>query len=167
MFGAFSIGLALLGSVYPDQVEALYSRGLFMGLRCVLDAGLAFVPFPACYVVFGGLSVWGTVRMQAYLAKRKAGKGMLGESAPQGVSAGWIVRGIGVLRLLLNGLGWLLFLFFWMWGFNYYRIPVERQLGLLPIPLDGAALKLAFEEESRALVEERRQLRGSKGRAFE
>jgi hypothetical protein len=168
LFGAFSLGLALLGSVYPDQVEALYSRGLFMGLRRILDAGLAFLPFPACYVVFGVLSIWGTVRMQAYLAKRKAGKGTRGDAGPQqGGAAWWITRGIGGLCLLLNGLGWLLFLFFWLWGFNYYRIPVEQALGLLPVPLDGAALKSVFEEESRALAEERRHLRGSKGRAFE
>ncbi|MEY4107464.1 MAG: hypothetical protein RL181_1806 [Bacteroidota bacterium] len=165
--GASSLGLALLGSFHPRLVEVLYSRGLFMGLRRMADAVLAFLPFPACYILLAVLVGWGMVRIRDFVVKR----GIRPATAEQQIAP---LRGIVVgsravfraFRPLLNGLGWLLFFFFWMWGFNYYRLPVEQQLGLAPVPLDGAALKSAFEEESRALAEARRQLPGSKGRAF-
>jgi hypothetical protein len=158
LFGVFSLGLALLGSLYPGQVEALYSRGLFMGLRRTADAGLAFLPFPACYIALAVLLGWGIARMRSFVLRK-------GTKRPTTPLSGF-ARGLGALRSLLNGLGWLLFFFFWLWGFNYYRIPVEQQLGLAPVPLDGAALQSAFEEESRALAKARRQLPHSTGRAF-
>ena len=66
----------------------------------------------------------------------------------------WLSRGFGFVGLLVG-------LFFWLWAFNYARIPLEKQLGLDVQPLDSTALWQELRLETRALDSLRSSLVGS------
>ena len=58
--------------------------------------------------------------------------------------------GFWVFRVLGFG-GFMLGLFFWIWGFNYKRVPLPEQMGLTVVPLDTAALWDELQLETHAL----------------
>ena len=56
----------MTGRFAPDFAEAWYSRGLFQGIRRLLDGITGILPFPAVYLlVAGGMGIWG-IRAYGY-----------------------------------------------------------------------------------------------------
>jgi hypothetical protein len=106
--------LALRASLSPRQIEQGYSRGLFQGVRVAIDLLTAWFPIALAYVVVP-LFLWLVGRGVVRSWRRYAGWG-------------WRLASLGVGAL--GVLGALVALFLWLWGYNYGRVPMEKQLGL-------------------------------------
>ncbi|WP_230981293.1 DUF3810 domain-containing protein [Echinicola salinicaeni] len=103
---------------YPEGTEQIYSRGIFPVIRNLIDYSFGKFPVPSIYLFFTGLLValyyfWKGWRHQK----------------------GWLNSLVFTGRNVLNFLGFLVFAFLLLWGFNYQRIPVFQQLSLEPMPL--------------------------------
>jgi hypothetical protein len=140
--GVAALLLKMLSTGHPDIVESIYSRGLFLGIRSAIDYLLAWIPVPLIYLfllaivyfIFRGIRAWWR---SSYQNKwRKA---------------------ISAIAGLLSFVGVGLFLFLFMWGFNYGRIPLEQQLGLELNPLSLEELKEELYKETEII----KQLRSS------
>jgi hypothetical protein len=107
----------------PVKTEALYSRTFFPVIRNFIDATVSRLPFPTFYLFL--LSV---VVVLLYMLYRIFH------------TDGWSNKMVFVFRSTVNGLGFLVFFFLMLWGFNYQRIPIFEQLSLKPLPLDEREL---------------------------
>lgn len=116
----------LLGSS-PELAETWYASGLFPIIRGFLDRTLLQFPFPTVYVFLLGLVGLLFFVVRQALIKKKCIPGSI----------------LLVFRGIVNVFGWIVFSFFFLWGFNYYRIPLYSQLSLTPEPL---SLVLTLEE---------------------
>lgn len=123
-FGLVSLLLSRILSYFPSVVESLYARGLYLGFRFIWDYSFALIPIPLLYLAILGLIGWGIYRWR----KRNQGEKKLKD--------GLIRWGMNILAFLLAAIG----LFFWLWGFNYSRVPIEEQLGLEKVEPDKGAL---------------------------
>lgn len=130
--------LAMAGRFAPDFVEAWYSRGFFQGIRRLLDGITGILPFPAVYLLVAG------------------GMGYLGYSGTRLLRRRRLVW-TGSLRRLGNGIGWIVAAFFWLWGFNYLRTPVEQTLDLDAAPLPFEQVVRALDVEFAQLIRLRGQ----------
>lgn len=130
----------------PPLIEQWYSRGLFRGLRWLIDYLLAsWVPFVLIYLFFGGLVLWLVYKWRTRAPRR---------------SVGWAERLKRLSLRLLAAFGVLIFFFLFLWGFNYGRVPIEEQLGLDPAPISVDELREMMEEEARALISLRERIPG-------
>lgn len=130
----------------PQLIEQWYSRGLFLGIRWLIDYLLAsWIPFCLLYLFFAGLFFW------AYLKWKKTSFRQLSWQQ-------WIIG--GAVRLLAF-VGALLFFFFFLWGYNYGRVPVEDQLGLELEPVSAEELRSMMEEEAASLTHWRELIPGA------
>ncbi|CAH1000292.1 hypothetical protein LEM8419_01443 [Neolewinella maritima] len=89
----------------PAVLETYYSRGVFVGVRAVLDYTVGFLPIPLFYVFWLGVSAWLVYQWRYFRGVRRLLSRLV----------------VAVLSLIL--------LFLWLWGYNYGRVPVEEQLG--------------------------------------
>lgn len=130
----------LLGIVFnlnPYFTEVVYSRGIFSVLRYVIDYTIGWLPFASLYLAVPIL-LWGIWRIYRPPTARK--------------SLSW-TRRLG--RFFLNTLTLLAAvytLFYFLWGFNYERRPVEDQLKLPMFALDSAALSAEFELATQEML---------------
>ncbi len=141
-FGLITLLLRLVVANTPGLVEQVYSRGIFLLVRGIIDYGLAWFPVPLIYlflplVIFslaiGFFRIW---------RKTSGRKRQIRQSA----------------LFLAAAISTLLGAFFWMWGFNYQRMPIEDQLGLQLEPLDLAGLRSEMKFEAEQAIEWRRQV---------
>jgi hypothetical protein len=122
-----NIGIALglltllLGWLMPATfVERFYSRGLFLGIRAFFRVVDSWWPFAAVYLLLAALLIWVVWRVRRSYRKP---------------SQSWLHRLGRTAHTLLSFAGIVLFLFQLLWGFNYRRVPLERQMGIEPRPL--------------------------------
>ncbi len=134
LFGLGTFALNLFAHQNPAFVERWYSRGFFQLVRNGFDWTLGRLPFPAFYL-FWLVVVVALVLFVRHRPRRGSFGGMLSQGA---------YRLFGFAGLLFG-------LFFWLWGFNYARIPIEKQMGLELRPLDSVGLWQALETETQAL----------------
>jgi hypothetical protein len=150
LFGLITFVLKTLAHFQPEWVERWYSRGLFQGVRFVLDWTLGLLPFPPFYLFWiAVVAFW-----IAVYRRRPPLRGRWPELRF------WLLRMTGFAGLVYG-------LFFWLWGFNYARVPLPEQLGLEVQPLDSIALWQELEVETRALDSLRRALVGNDSAALE
>jgi len=143
-FGLATLGINALAHRQTEVVEQWYSRGLYQWLRIGFDHTLGLLPFPAFYLFWLAVPVY-------WIWKIKGRRPRLFRWQKWRY---WTVE-------LLNFGGLLVGLFFWLWAFNYARIPVETQMGLDVQPLDSTALWQELRSETRALDSLRSSLVGS------
>ncbi|MCH2044858.1 MAG: DUF3810 domain-containing protein [Saprospiraceae bacterium] len=123
-----AITLRVLFSYSPQLCETLYSRGLFLGIRLVIDYTLGYLPFATIYLLFAYLvykflyGIWGIGRY-IYLKSKGA------------IEWGIIKFIIDQVFSLVAFLCMFIFLFFFMWAYNYQRVPLEQQLKLKAAPM--------------------------------
>jgi len=114
--GLFTWVVNYLFQLNPAFTEIVYSRGIFLLLRWVWDYTLGWLPFPLLYLAVPLILAFffrkGIKAIQNYQQVR------------------WRYRIGSFLFSLLAFLGAVFFLFQFMWGFNYYRVPVAEQMGL-------------------------------------
>ncbi len=144
LFGAGSWLLSLWSRAHPDWVEHWYSRGVFPVIRQIGDNSVGLLPFPAFYlfwVLILAYWVW-QIRKRPTLPNWPLRAGF------------WSLKLVGFSGVILG-------LFFWLWGFNYGRVPLADQLSLDPVPLDTTALWDELRIETRALDSLRTRLVGT------
>lgn len=104
--GVGAILLFVLLRQFPGLAETVYGNTLYPIVRAVMDYTIGLMPFPVVYV-FPWVVVFLLVKaLRRYPSRR------------------------GRVRVVLNTLGWLAFLFYTLWGFNYAR-PNLSERGLL------------------------------------
>jgi len=143
IFGLSTLLLNLVAHQYPEFVEKWYSRGLFQWVRRGFDWTTGQLPFPAFYLFWIGVMLFWI---------------MMYRSRPRQVTwkpklTYWFSRIAGFAGFLV---GW----FFWLWAFNYARIPLETQMRLDVQPLDSTALWQELRSETRAVDSLRKTLVG-------
>lgn len=125
-FGIISLVLSRILVYTPGLVETVYSRGLFLGIRIIWDYSLALLPIPLLYLAILtilGLGIRWVIHMR---------KGSSIKTPKQRI----ITSVLGFLAIGFAAIG----LFFWLWGFNYNRIPLDQQLGLKKVQPQKEAL---------------------------
>lgn len=115
---------SLLGN-YPELIEAYYSRSLYIGIRMVIDMAQCILPFSCLYLLI-------------FLLVVKLVKGIRWWINDE---AKWTVKLGQTLLSIFNIAGWVIFLFLFLWGFNYGRVPFTQQAGLDPQPLSLAQIE--------------------------
>ena len=134
-FGILSLTLALIWSGWTFFFEYIYFRGIYQGLRMVLDQTILELDFPLIWIVFpamGIASLW-------YVIWKKM---------PSGVN-----RYIWQIMRLCIVFFWIIILFYWIWGFNYFR------QGLI---IDGRSDDINIEEiyiEAQGVLEKMNNIR--------
>jgi len=137
VLGCLAASIKLLSAGQPELVERYYSRGVFLGIRYAIDYGLGWIPFPTLYL-FVLLLLFFTVR--AILRWR------------QHYQAGTLSFSRG-LRHFTSFFAALVFFFFFLWGYNYDRLPIEDQLSLKISPVKLREIKKELEEETKRIIE--------------
>lgn len=144
------IGLLLLTfflryfmSVNPTFTEIVYSRGLFEVFRWVYDFTLGLLPIPLLYLALTFSIVWVIWKVR---------KNSKREYRP------WRNRLGSLFLSTLAVIGVVIFFFFMLWGFNYSRVPVERQLELHIITPSEEEIKTEALVATQELIKARAQI---------
>ncbi|MEN2281839.1 DUF3810 domain-containing protein [Algoriphagus sp. SE2] len=124
ILGVFALGIRYIATLNPEATDEIYSRKFFPVIRNVIDMTLGYLPFPSVYFfIISVLIVLGIYIHRMCIRK------------------GWKRKSLYTSRALANGLGALIFFFLVLWGYNYQRTPIFKQLGLSPESLDFDKLK--------------------------
>ena len=118
-------------------IENLYSRFLFRIVRTCLDYSVGLIPFPVVYILIPVLLY---VVYSWILSMRRSNLGIRGNTLQIGLS-------------IFGAFGWLFFLFYLLWGFNYDRIGLQEQIGLETNTISEAAFKQEFLEQSNRIAD--------------
>lgn len=139
LLGVLTLLLRWLFSINPTFTELIYTRGLFQFIRVIYDFTLGWLPIPVVYPA--GLALLGFLIL-------KVAKYLRSEATP--------LQRIGrsLINILAFGSG-VFFFFHLLWGFNYFRIPVEKQMGLEKIPGDTTFIINEFDFMTARLIEAR------------
>ncbi len=148
--GILAALLRLLLDNHPGIVEQYYSRGFFLGIRWTIDYLLAWLPVPLIYLFFLLISLL-AVRQTRRLIRSTA-------SIKEKVFQTFLAS--------LACAGGIVFAFFFLWGFNYGRLPIEEQLALELAPLSLKELKKELDIETENLIRLRSAIPGSTEQAF-
>jgi hypothetical protein len=143
--GLLTVVVRVAAGFFPGAVEAVYSQGAFVGVRYALDYTIGWCPFPFAYVVVGLVLVH-------WVRKAVRGRRMPARAFRERLK----VAG----RNVLGFLGAATFFFYFLWGFNYHRIPIEEKLGLELDSLDVEALCLEAEWAARKMEADRAAIPG-------
>ena len=137
----FWIGLGLLAVVIrfilsPEQVERYYSRGLFPQIRIIIDNTFGVI-FPIA-VVYPLLLLLLLILFLKIITRRK--------------NLTWKQNLKSFTFSLISFLSALVFFFLLLWGYNYGRMPIEKQLDLEVEALSFETLKQEFERVSKEVL---------------
>jgi hypothetical protein len=138
------LALAIRRLASPDWIERYYSRGFFSVYRMFWDTILtSWFPVALLYVLILVLlyRLW-----RAGQRWRKL----------EGIQKLW-----SFLLGLVGLVGWTVFSFLVLWGFNYGRIPVEQKLGLELSSPPRELLEYQIRTEATALADLRQQIPGA------
>jgi len=143
--GLLAIGLRAGLAYRPEWIERYYSRGLFLGIRWIIDYLLAWIPVPLIYLFFAGLLFFGVRAVRR-----------------------WWRREASLKKRVLNGvlgfaafLGAIVFFFLFLWGFNYGRPGIAQQLSLEVAPVSLPELREELDRETERLIAGRRRIPGA------
>jgi hypothetical protein len=130
----------LLRSVLPAEwIEKVYSQGLFLVLRSLIDLLVgSWLPVASIYL----LIAYGVYRL--WLSWRRQGMRTWTWQA-------WLWRSLGFI-------GYTVFLFLWLWGYNYGRVSVATHLELPEEKLSLAEVQRRVKSEASVLQELREQI---------
>ena len=145
--GAITLLIRYLSSV--NFIEQAYSRGLFLWIRHIIDYGLGWFPIPLLYVFYLVLFIWAIRQLiKTNWKKLFSWKGILN----------WLYSVVAFI-------GGVLFFFFFLWGFNYGRIPLVKQIGLTLKPVSVVDLKSELDKITTKVLAARNKLdtKGEKG----
>jgi len=114
-------------SYFPAAVEKYYSQGIYPVIARILRLVFGWIPFSAGDIVYAaviGILIYRLVLLIRRLVKRQAGDG-------------WFLR---FLRQAVFVILWVYVLFNGLWGLNYDRLGIARQLQLNVRPYSTAEL---------------------------
>ncbi len=119
----------------PETVEQYYSRGIFPAIRYIFDYTIGLIPFATLYILIFGVLCFVLLKIFRKNKKRRSLK----------------KRIISFVFSLFAFVSAVVFLFLFLWGFNYNRIPVEQQIKLEVRPLSKSELLEEFMLSTEAL----------------
>lgn len=130
----FAIIIRIILGFFPQLIETIYSRGIFLAIRWLIDNTTARLPFAMLYLLLFAflLSLFLAFRQWFILWKKER------------LSFAKVALSIG------NFLGFVVFSFLILWGFNYGRQSVEEQLELNTKTLN---LEQIISETKQATIE--------------
>jgi len=134
--GLFFIVIRFIIGSNSSFIESFYSRGLFIFIRNCFDFTITNSPIPLFYLLVIGLLFW---LFYSIIKGIKSKKTFLQKLVSLFISILAIAGGIVSLFLLL-------------WGFNYARIPIEKQLEINAKKLTKVELKAELENETQHIV---------------
>ena len=142
----FVFGIHLLAlSGFEQSIYEMYQKLIYTPLRWVYDYTLGWSPIPMIYLFIGFL-VWMVFRLiRKIIIYNKVGHGWK-------YSTTLFFR---LIRLVLTVLS----LFYLLWGFNYYRLPLNEQLGWSTVEVDSTELIREFEKVTKEVQELRLKLK--------
>jgi hypothetical protein len=127
LMGFGTLLVRFLFSLNPHITEIIYSRGIFLIIRFCLDYTVVLLPAPTIYFLFAFLilaaikKIFNFIKEKKIKTKRKISFKIL------------FIKGLLYCFTLL---GAMIFLFYFLWGFNYMRLPIETHLKIKPTPLN-------------------------------
>lgn len=145
--GVFTLFIRFIFSLSPRLTETVYSRGLFQGIRWGLDHTIGLLPFHSFWVLIPALLLLLLRIIFKFRQRRRAGE-------KPSIKERLLKTGRRLLSLVGGGV----FLFFFLWGFNYQRVSVEDHLSLNVTPPDSLELTIAFQEASLLAAGARMQI---------
>lgn len=140
--GALTLMLRYLFSLNPAFTEVIYSRGIFALIRTLYDYTLGLLPIPMLYLMIAAI-IGGLV--YRWRNRHKVPRKLKNRVARFGINS-------------LAFLGGLIFFFYLLWGFNYYRPSVEAKLELGEIQPDSSLIFGELELTTRELLRARNEL---------
>ncbi len=127
ILGVFALLVNAFFANFPALADKMYYRGVFQVIRVVYDHTLGLLPIPMVYVLFLVL-VWFIARLLGRMWDVLKGSSTLRTKIIDSVSS------------ILNATGWVLFLFYLLWGWNYQKTSFEKRMGFEPIQGDTTML---------------------------
>ncbi len=134
--GASAILLRWMVSDQSALVEQYYSRGLFLGIRKILDFAMDLLPFPVLYILLLGEIAYLIYGIIVFIKSKNR----------------WSYRLLSAILSVFAWTGSVAFFFLFLWGFNYARIPVEQQQSLKLMPLSEKDLAEGMDRVTEKLV---------------
>jgi len=154
--GAAAAGLHFGLGKDSALAEKFFSRGLYAGWRWAWDHTLGLSPIPWLYVCVAALLAAGAAKLYGRIRRPR----------PKTSRAPIKTFGRAILRIAAWA-GGLVFFFYVLWGYNYNRIGLEKQLGLAIPPMDTAALAAEASWASQLSVESRASVPGATAEVLE
>lgn len=136
------LALAFRIVLSPETIEQYYSRGFFISFRNLADIITYNFPFPIVYLLFFILLFILTINLWEFL--KKSGK--------------WYQKLGSFAFSFLAFLGGVIFFFLLMWGYNYGRVSVEKQLDLTAKKLIISDLKNELDSQTILINQLRNQI---------
>ncbi|MBC7885608.1 MAG: DUF3810 domain-containing protein [Saprospiraceae bacterium] len=133
----------LFGSTF---IYAVYSIGIFPIVRFGYDYTFGLLPIATIYI-FAAIVIFYMVRLMKSTLNSYKKRGL--KTLPGHLA-----------QRMLNGIGAIFFLFYFLWGFNYYQPNIEEELGFQEIKTDSSIIINEFIwattilEKSRHVVSE-------------
>ncbi|MEM6629118.1 MAG: DUF3810 domain-containing protein [Bacteroidota bacterium] len=143
----------LLGQLFswnPNFTEIFYSRGIFLGFRWIWDHTLGKLPFPLLYLFVPLLLFWIGRKIRITLRNYKPLK--------------WRHRLGSLFLSVLAFVSGVYFLFQFLWGFNYFRVPVQEQLQLEVNNLDSLDIQREVQWATARLLADRAAIPNAQNR---
>lgn len=119
IMGLFTLALMLLFYYYPLFTELVYSNGVFVVIRWIFDYTLGLLPFSIFYFLIVYLVIKWTYKSYKWIRFNLTNS-----------SVSLIEKTQYTLLTLFSYISKFTFMFFFLWGFNYFRIPVEEKMNL-------------------------------------
>lgn len=135
LFGLFALAVNTLFGVLPQLAESVYYRSVFQLIRVAYDYTLGLLPIPMVYVLFVVL-VWIIAQMLGTLWDALTTKQPI------------VIRVLHSLLAIVNPVGWVLFFFYFLWGWNYQKTSFEERMDFRHITADTTVLI----EETRVVM---------------
>jgi hypothetical protein len=127
--GALTLLIRLIFAANPNLTESVYSRGIFQVIRFFLDYTIGLIPIATLYLIAAAAAF----SLVLIILKRiKKGKKIKEKKT-------WPARILGGVLSSAAFFGAAIFIFHFIWGFNYQRLAVEDHLkiNVEPLNMDG------------------------------
>ena len=142
LFGVFALAVNNLFGAFPQLAERVYYRGVFQVIRVLYDHTLGLIPIPMVYLLFI-LLVWIIAQMLGRLWDAMTEHSLIKN------------RLFYSLLAVLNPLGWILFFFYFLWGWNYQKTSFEERMEFQPVQADTLVLISETQQVMEQLIAER------------
>ena len=139
LVGLLTLLIHVLSKFWGAQnFYSFYSSTIFRGVRYCYDFTFGLLPFPSIYLFVGLLL------LLFFFTKFRSGLLYFKINGPKK----FVFR---IFIWLANLTGMAIFLFYFLWGFNYYRPTIETELQLNEVNIDSNVIVTEFLEVSRQL----------------
>lgn len=132
--------LAIHHFSHPLWIERVYGNGVFPVMRSLLDQTLGRIPFAMSWLVFPALVTGLLLILYKFFVE------------PDRVA----VRGLLLLWRFAGYAGWIIFIFYSFWGFNYDRLPLVERMPWTPSQVEKADFITECIQQASTLTSIRR-----------